>query len=517
MFTFGDFEPALQQCPVDVFTRPYVRTPSPESQEAMNMMQQNSKAHWAQVEPLPSNGFMMQTGQQMHVIGGYQQICGLSTTAPIQSTVPTAFAQPSNGFPQRPPGVHVPQMEAQAMPVGAHQQCQQGTVIVDGTAYTATVVPVYNVMSPGSKQNDASSPWTTPMQGNHKQGRVAERKKLVGAVLPEEIAQAKRAVQEKLKAHSQAPEPEKLRRSGCSGSTCSTWDGSSEAEDISESLEEDLPSSMDAADTASNDWVEAALLDLEGSDKHKQQRVCKWVLEAFWPLAFNKRGCRVVQKAMELGPPSYQLQLLKNLPGHVYDALQNAHANYVLQKLIEVVAPERLHFIIKEIHENILYVARHRFGCRIVQRLLEHCTAAQMAQVIDKLLKDAAGLCRHQYGNFVLQHILQYGTPRQRHIIAECIVPDVMRLSKHRLASHIISCALVHCAREDIERITDEVFKDQSKLYQLSRREYGSFVVREANRAVKLLKGEGDKAQCIEDVSAIGSEDGDQCDLWNLD
>merc|ERR1711988_1627959 len=243
-------------------------------------------------------------------------------------------------------------------------------------------------------------------------------------------------------------------------------------------------------DTRFTDKVETALVDLESGDIEKRQRIFKWVTEAFWPLAFNKQGCRLVQKAMDVGTPAYQAQLLENLPGYVYDALQSPHANYVLQKFIEVVSPpEKLQFIVQELQGNVLYVARHRFGCRILQRLMEHCAPWQLKEMIDKVLTDTAALCRHQYGNFILQHILQYGSPSQRHVIAECVLADVMRLSKHRLASHIVSCALVNCSREDIQRLTDAVLEDSGKLYQLSCREYGSFVVREVKRAVKLLQG----------------------------
>merc|ERR1719240_1253506 len=103
--------------------------------------------------------------------------------------------------------------------------------------------------------------------------------------------------------------------------------------------------------------------------------------------------------------------------------------------------------------------------------------------MVDQVLTEAESLCRHQYGNFILQHILQYGSPRQRSVIARVVHADIMRLAKHRLASHIVSCALVNCAPEDVQMLINAVLQDANELYKLSRREYGSFVVREVHRA----------------------------------
>jgi len=172
----------------------------------------------------------------------------------------------------------------------------------------------------------------------------------------------------------------------------------------------------------------------------------------------------------------------------VNQAAQSPHANYILQKFIELVPSEQLQFVVAEVQDDILYVARHRFGCRIVQRLLEHCKPWQTEQLISKALADVALLCRHQYGNFILQHILQYGSKSHRSAVADIILVDILRLSNHRLATHIVRCALKNCSPEDVQRLTRAVLQDEGELYNLSRREYGSFVVQDVHRATKLLE-----------------------------
>jgi hypothetical protein len=234
--------------------------------------------------------------------------------------------------------------------------------------------------------------------------------------------------------------------------------------------------------------IDPLLLELEETDETRRQYAFDWVRNSFWPLALTKRGCRIVQKAIEVGTPAYQQELLENLHGRVHEALKSPHTNYVLQKFIEIMPPERMQFVLTELEGHGLNIARHRFGCRIMQRLTEHCHPGQTERLINEVLVDAGSLCRHQYGNFVIQHILQHGTPQQRSVIADVVCQDIIRLAKHRIASHVVSCAMVHCPSEDVQRLTHAVLHDAGQVADLSRREYGSFVVREVNRAARMLR-----------------------------
>jgi len=234
--------------------------------------------------------------------------------------------------------------------------------------------------------------------------------------------------------------------------------------------------------------IDPLLLELDSPDETSRQFALDWVANSFWPLALTKRGCRIVQKAIDVGSPAYKKQLVENLHGRVSEAVKSPHTNYVLQKFIETMPPERMQFVMAELQGEGPNVSRHRFGCRIIQRLIEHCTPAQTEPLIQEILGDAASLCLHQYGNFSIQHILQYGSPSQRSTIAQVVEADIIRLAKHRIASHVVSSAMVHCPVEDVQRLTHTVLRDAGKLAHLSRREYGSFVVREVNRAARKLR-----------------------------
>jgi hypothetical protein len=234
--------------------------------------------------------------------------------------------------------------------------------------------------------------------------------------------------------------------------------------------------------------ADPVLMELGNADGEHFRSTLTGVLSSVWPLAMTKCGCRIVQKAAEVGTTSDQQEIAEKLHGHVQEAMRSPHANHVLQKCIEIMPPDRIDFVLTELKGEGAFAARHRFGCRILQRLIEHCPPWQTEELISEVLGDTARLCRHQYGNFVIQHILQHGTPAHRSAIAGVLCEDTIRLAKHRIASHVLSCAMVHCAADDVQKLTKVVLNDAGQLADLSRRQYGSFVVREVNRAARMLQ-----------------------------
>jgi hypothetical protein len=232
--------------------------------------------------------------------------------------------------------------------------------------------------------------------------------------------------------------------------------------------------------------VDPMLLDLDCGDDSKKKEAIEWVIGSVYPLAVTRRGCRIVQRALEVATSADQQRIVEKLQGHVEDMLKSPNANHVLQKCIEVMPPEKMQFMVEELQGQGAFAARHRFGCRILQRLIEHCLPTQTEELISEILLEAPKLVRHQYGNFVIQHILQHGSADKLHEIACILHTDVIRLAKHRIASHVVSCAMVHCSPEDVQGLTQVVLGEAGQLADLSRRQYGSFVVREVHRAAKL-------------------------------
>lgn len=288
------------------------------------------------------------------------------------------------------------------------------------------------------------------------------------------------------------PTPDFLSRGNTTGAPSGDFQKQQAADCTLDSKPED--DSVVAAEAKFDPELDPVLLELEGDDITKQRTALEWVVQSVWPLALTRRGSRILQRALEVGSPPDQVQILVSLEGHVQEAMRSPHGNYVIQKCVEVMAPERVQFILNELKGDAVATARHRFGCRIIQRLIEHCPQAQTQDLVAEVLTDVSALCRHQFGNFVIQHILQHGSNEHKHCIADVIHAEMIRLAKHRIASHVVSCAMVHCAPEDVKRLTKVVLSDAGQFADLSRREYGSFVVREVNRA-RRLHGESNASE----------------------
>jgi|Transcript_52906 hypothetical protein len=228
--------------------------------------------------------------------------------------------------------------------------------------------------------------------------------------------------------------------------------------------------------------VNNMFFELECPSPDRRKKAIEWVVSYTRPLAFTRRGCRIVQRVMELATAAEKQQMVMKLEGFALEALQSPHANYVLQKCFEIVPTDEVQFVLNELKGQGAFVARHRFGCRVVQRALENCSSEQTQELIAEILLDANQLVRHTYGNFVIQHVLQYGTSEDVHEIAKVLLADVVRFAKHRIASHVMSCALSCCSPGDVQSLTKVLGGEEGQMADLMRRQYGSFVAREVNR-----------------------------------
>ena len=57
-------------------------------------------------------------------------------------------------------------------------------------------------------------------------------------------------------------------------------------------------------------------------------------------------GCRVIQKALDCIGRDRQIEMIRELDGHVIKCVKDQNGNHVVQKAIEGVAPASLQFII---------------------------------------------------------------------------------------------------------------------------------------------------------------------------
>ena len=86
-------------------------------------------------------------------------------------------------------------------------------------------------------------------------------------------------------------------------------------------------------------------------------------------LAFDAKGCRLLQRTLELLDVESQVELVCELNGIVTRAVCSPHGNYVLQKFIELIPGDhsKLMFIVQELKESKSFSmwAEHEYGCRV--------------------------------------------------------------------------------------------------------------------------------------------------------
>mmetsp|Transcript_21517 Transcript_21517/g.67130 ORF Transcript_21517/g.67130 Transcript_21517/m.67130 type:complete len:577 (+) Transcript_21517:82-1812(+) len=207
--------------------------------------------------------------------------------------------------------------------------------------------------------------------------------------------------------------------------------------------------------------------------------------------ALAATGCRVVQLALEVAERRAAEELVAELHGHVQEAIESPHANYVIQKVVEVMPAALSGFVAEELRGAGAAVARHRYGCRVLCRLLEHTgSSVSLMEVLDEVLAEARDLCRHAFGHYVLQSILEHGHASHRQRLASTLRSELLEHAQHRCSSHVLESALVHCSAEDREALAAGLLAGGADgVAALARGQFSSFVVR------ALIRQPGEVAQ----------------------
>eukprot|EP00933_Yihiella_yeosuensis_P042192 TRINITY_DN36726_c0_g3_i1.p1 TRINITY_DN36726_c0_g3~~TRINITY_DN36726_c0_g3_i1.p1 ORF type:complete len:541 (-),score=117.19 TRINITY_DN36726_c0_g3_i1:59-1681(-) len=216
-------------------------------------------------------------------------------------------------------------------------------------------------------------------------------------------------------------------------------------------------------------WLE------EGTGKHAT--VLNEMKDRVWLLSQDAIGCRLVQAAFERCNRSEAIALVQELRGHVVEATQSPHANYVVQKAVTQLPLVR--FIAEELCGNASKVAKHPYGCRILCRLSEHggeCETTQ--QLFEEVLRDP-DLLKHGYGHHVAQSILEHGSVRHKAQVAALILQDPLGYARDRNSSYLVEKALdpTICSPED-QRLLVAQLEDPATIADLALHPSGCFVAK---------------------------------------
>ena len=201
-------------------------------------------------------------------------------------------------------------------------------------------------------------------------------------------------------------------------------------------------------------------------------------------LAAHSHGCRVFQKALEVGSLEERLALSAAIPsGKVLDCCLDVNANHVMQKFIEVLPSSFAEFIVEAIatpfSNTIARLSLHCYGCRVVQRIISRCDIEQKERVLDGVIAAVGEMITDQFGNYVVQHALEFGREVDRERIMACISQrDLVLLSCNKFASNVVEKAV------RIQSSSSRVLVDAlcsltaQQTLEIMRDRYGNYVIR---------------------------------------
>jgi hypothetical protein len=183
-------------------------------------------------------------------------------------------------------------------------------------------------------------------------------------------------------------------------------------------------------------------------------------------LAFDPSGCRIVQKALQVGGSS-AASLAQEMQGHVRRASRSPHANHVIQRIAEFMPLSCVAMVAEELAGMAVMIAKNQFGSRVLHRLCKRLdqerqqnpstTLPEVDLLLEEALTATARLCRHEWGRFVILSFLECGTSAQHKCIFEALKPDALGHALHRHSSDIVAKLFALLSEGDRNALAAEV------------------------------------------------------------
>ncbi|XP_021317862.1 pumilio homolog 1 [Sorghum bicolor] len=135
------------------------------------------------------------------------------------------------------------------------------------------------------------------------------------------------------------------------------------------------------------------------------------------PLSHDMYGCRVIQKALDVGEHNQKIVIAKELKHKVLKCVRDQFASHVIQKCVECLPPKHIQFIFRSFCGRAKALSIHPYGSRVIQRVIEFA---------NKLSADP-------FGNYVVQHLLEHGGQTQRSMIVRKFDRRVLSMCYHNV------------------------------------------------------------------------------------
>ncbi|CAK0802489.1 unnamed protein product [Prorocentrum cordatum] len=201
------------------------------------------------------------------------------------------------------------------------------------------------------------------------------------------------------------------------------------------------------APAAVDEWYEALQTRALDKDNEMKRHVLAAICGHALQFSHDKKGCRLLQWALDHADRETLHALLTELHGHMSEMYRCPNANYVAQKIFNVLPAERMGAVLQEFEGRMVDFARHRYGCRIVIQLLAHCgRRPECAALIDELLNRPKGLIDHAYAHHTFEAVLEHGREDFKQRIVCALAENLLHFARHHHGSFVVLAALVHCS-----------------------------------------------------------------------
>lgn len=163
-------------------------------------------------------------------------------------------------------------------------------------------------------------------------------------------------------------------------------------------------------------------------------------------LSFQSKGCRAVQKALEVLDRAPAARLARGLEGSILQAVKCRFANHVILVIIKQFRTDDMFFVLTELWWCFVELANQQYGCRVLCKLLEeHMDDERIAYLMNLVLLQAEWLVRDRYGCHVMEHVLEYGRPDQKQVIVHVLREKLLKNAQDKYASFVFTKALNSC------------------------------------------------------------------------
>eukprot|EP00932_Pfiesteria_piscicida_P012260 SRR837773.2360.p1 GENE.SRR837773.2360~~SRR837773.2360.p1 ORF type:complete len:325 (+),score=54.09 SRR837773.2360:100-975(+) len=197
-------------------------------------------------------------------------------------------------------------------------------------------------------------------------------------------------------------------------------------------------------------------------------------------LAFHRRGCRVIQKVLDIAPAEVAGKVASALRGCVSQAARSPFAHFVLERLVYQAPSADTGFIAAELLDSARAVAQHIYGRSVIVRLLEFSGDAPVVQRLasEVVAQEPATLCCHKFGFQVAVAVFSNGTFEQQAHILRALRAGLQRFARHRFASQVLEHVLLQGAPEQVQLLVAELLCQPGSLASLACHSFGVNVVR---------------------------------------